>query len=271
MVVDDERAVRQSWSRYLTDKGFEVATAADGDAAIADLSEHPADAIVSDLRMPGPNGLELLAWVQGHQPDTPFILLTGYGNDMVEKKAEELGAFQYLNKPIAPDTLASILTAATHLGMIYPPGARAGPDLVERPADAVTEAETADAAVTGELAADVEVQADAAADQDAEAQPRGALRSTGEILFGLIVAPILGLLFVIFLPLIGLGALAWVLTESLRERLRAPVPTSVAPNPPAGSHPPERRTGGSGPSAVDEFHTTRPRRATRARPPRHMN
>jgi len=194
MFVDDEEGVRLSWNRYLSDHGFDVTTVENGEAAISQLRVKPVDVVVSDLRMPGVDGIQLLEWLHDRQPETRFILLTGYGNDEVEQKVRELGAFDYLNKPISPDTLAAVVTAATHLKLIQtePP-----------PETPVVEAVSA-----------VEEPVPVVA-EPAEVKRKSALRRSLEILTGLVVAPLLGLAFVVFLPIIGFGALFWMLGESL--------------------------------------------------------
>ena len=77
MVVDDEEGVRLSWNRFLSDRGFDVTTAEDGEHAMTRLQEKPADVVISDLRMPGIDGLQLLQWMNDSELDTRFILRTG--------------------------------------------------------------------------------------------------------------------------------------------------------------------------------------------------
>jgi DNA-binding NtrC family response regulator len=194
MFVDDEPGVRLSWDRYLSQQGFDVTTAEDGAKAINKLREEPIDVVVSDLRMPGVDGIQLLEWIHEQSPQTQFILLTGYGNEDVEKKVRSLGGFEYLNKPISPDTLAAVVTAATHLKLI-PQEAPVAP--------AVTQP------VTPEVVAP--------ADTVEQAKPKSGLRRTTEIGVGLVAAPLLGLAFVVFLPVIGFGALFWRLGETVKD------------------------------------------------------
>lgn len=224
MFVDDEEGVRVGWNRYLSEHGFEVTTAEDGARAIHRLRDQPVDVVVSDLRMPGIDGIQLLEWIHERQPETRFILLTGYGNDEVERRVRELGAFEYLNKPITPDTLAAVVTAATHLKML--PGARAEAPMVfggTPPTEVVTPERVARARLTEETAA-AEAAPETARAEGVEEAARGTeepparksrARASVEILIGLVVAPILGLAFVIFLPIIGFGALFWMLGETL--------------------------------------------------------
>ncbi|MDP2956920.1 MAG: response regulator [Longimicrobiales bacterium] len=194
MFVDDEEGVRVSWNRYLSQHGFDVTTAENGANAISKLQAEPVDVVVSDLKMPGVDGVQLLQWIHAERPNTQFILLTGYGNDEVEKRVRELGAFDYLNKPISPDTLAAVVTAAMHLKLMP----KAAP-MVFAPTAAP------EAAPVAALEATPEVQA------------KSGLRRTAEVAVGLVAAPLLGLAFVIFLPVIGFGALFWRLGETLKD------------------------------------------------------
>ena len=201
MFVDDEEGVRVSWNRYLSAHGFDVTTAEDGAKAISKLRNEEVDVVVSDLKMPGIDGIQLLEWIHSKRPDTQFILLTGYGNEEVERTVRKLGAFDYLNKPISPDTLAAVVTAATHLKLL--------------PKEEAPVAEAAPVA-TEQVTSEVE---EPAVEFQAVDQKSG-LRRTLEIIGGLIAAPILGLAFVVFLPVIGFGALFWMLGESLWDRFR---------------------------------------------------
>lgn len=194
MFVDDEASVRGSWDRYLSQHGFDVTTAEDGANAISKLSTEAVDVVVSDLKMPGVDGIQLLEWIHEQRPETQFILLTGYGSEDVEKRVRALGAFDYLNKPISPDTLAAVVTAATHLKLMGQ-----------------------EAPVVEPTTATVEDQAVATAETMIEVQPKSGLRRTVEIAVGLVAAPLLGLAFVVFLPVLGFGALVYRLGETLKD------------------------------------------------------
>lgn len=194
MFVDDEESVRLSWNRYLTQQGFEVTTADDGANAISKLQAGQVDVVVSDLRMPGVDGVQLLQWIHDERPNTQFILLTGFGSEDVEKKVRDLGAFDYLNKPISPDTLAAVVTAATHLKLVP----QAAPMVLEAPV-APQVAEVASVAVAPEV------------------QVKSGLRRFTEVTVGLVAAPLLGLAFVVFLPVIGFGALFFRMGETFKD------------------------------------------------------
>ncbi|MHB1193556.1 MAG: response regulator [Longimicrobiales bacterium] len=194
MLVDDEESVRLSWNRYLSQQGFEVTTADDGANAISQLQAGQVDVVVSDLRMPGVDGVQLLQWIHDERPQTQFILLTGFGSEDVEKKVRELGAFDYLNKPISPDTLAAVVTAATHLKLVP----QAAPMVLEAPV-APQVAEVAPVATAPEV------------------QAKSGLRRFTEVTVGLVAAPLMGLAFVVFLPVIGFGALFYRMGETLKD------------------------------------------------------
>ena len=228
MFVDDEDGVRLSYDRYFSGHGFEVETAENGATAISNLAAKPVDVVVADLKMPVMDGIQLLEWLQDEQPDTRFILLTGYGNDTVEKRARSLGAYEYLNKPISPATLAAVVTAAMHLPMeIEEPTAREPeaaeavlPDEGTAPSGGIF-ARTADN-LRSMLRFVTELVEPAPSQEAIEEAVRvkGTFRRTIEVMGGLIIAPILGLLFVMFLPVIGFGALIWTLVDTVRGLLR---------------------------------------------------
>jgi len=206
MFVDDEEGVRLSWNRYLSQFGFDVTTAEDGANAIKQLKSQPVDVVVSDLKMPGIDGVQLLQWIHEERPETRFILLTGFGNDEVERKVRELGAFDYLNKPISPETLAAVVTAATHLKLMP----QAAPMVIEAPA-------AVEAPVAVETPVAIEAEPVAAIQAIPEVQAKSGLRRTAEVAVGLVAAPLLGLAFVVLVPVIAFGALFWRVGGALKD------------------------------------------------------
>jgi DNA-binding NtrC family response regulator len=221
MFVDDEEGVRLSGDRVLSEKGFSVTTAIDGEKAISELQDHPVDVVVADLRMPTVDGLQLLEWIQGEQPETKFILLTGYGSDEVERKARELGAYGYLNKPISPETLAAMVTAAVNLNLM--------PDLTAEPPVKEAEPVQEAGAAVAEAPAVQEATAEA---QQVEAEPavveeQVVHRSGWEVAGSLIAAPLMGLAFVLFLPVIGFAALFWAVGGAIKRALQRPTRTEA--------------------------------------------
>ena len=109
LVVDDEPMVRKSLALALERAGATVITAADGQEALAKFREHKSAVIFSDVKMPGMDGFALLRSVKRLDPDTPVVLITGFGGDDVATRAEEAGAARVLNKPITTAELQQVL------------------------------------------------------------------------------------------------------------------------------------------------------------------
>ncbi|MDA1191863.1 MAG: response regulator, partial [Candidatus Poribacteria bacterium] len=101
LVVDDERTQRALLERFLTNDGYEVESASDGAAALELVQSTPVDLVITDLRMPGMNGRELLAKLQQLDPTLPVIIMTAYADlrDAVDF-VTHAGAFYYIEKPI---------------------------------------------------------------------------------------------------------------------------------------------------------------------------
>ncbi len=101
LVIDDDILVRQSVVAYLEDSGFDVIEAGDGNAGLSLYCEYSPDLVLTDLRMPGMDGLQLLAEIHKDSLDIPVIVISGAGvmGDVVE--ALRLGAADYLIKPLA--------------------------------------------------------------------------------------------------------------------------------------------------------------------------
>ncbi len=105
LIVDDEQSLRELLSFALGDEGWDVATAVDGAAAAAALQAEPVDVVLSDIRMPGMDGLELLRHVAMSAPDTDVILMTAHASTDTAIEALRLGAYDYITKPFDLDEL----------------------------------------------------------------------------------------------------------------------------------------------------------------------
>ncbi|WP_223511785.1 sigma-54-dependent transcriptional regulator [Pseudomonas sp. GL-B-19] len=112
MVVDDESSIRSAVEQWLSLSGFEVQLFSRADECLAQLPAHFPGVILSDVRMPGMTGLELLAEVQRRDADLPVILLTGHGDVPMAVEAMRDGAYDFLEKPFSPETLLSSLRRA---------------------------------------------------------------------------------------------------------------------------------------------------------------
>jgi two-component system C4-dicarboxylate transport response regulator DctD len=112
MVVDDESSIRSAVEQWLSLSGFEVQLFSRADECLAQLPKHFPGVILSDVRMPGMTGLELLAEVQRRDADLPVILLTGHGDVPMAVEAMRDGAYDFLEKPFSPETLLGSLRRA---------------------------------------------------------------------------------------------------------------------------------------------------------------
>lgn len=124
LIVDDEPAVLSVLKSSLKKLGigYEVSTAPDGQNALEQLKQCPFDLIISDYKMAGMDGLELLKAVQTLQPKARTILMTAYGNDKVEAETRRLKAYCYLIKPLEIDNFRQIVKSALNDIAISRPG-----------------------------------------------------------------------------------------------------------------------------------------------------
>ena len=105
LVVDDEPAQRELVAGFLAKRGFEVAQAPGGEAALARLKQDPFDLVLTDQKMPGFSGLEVLEGVRAVTPETAVIIMTAYGTIETAVSAIKAGAADYLTKPLNLDDL----------------------------------------------------------------------------------------------------------------------------------------------------------------------
>ncbi|MDJ0783733.1 MAG: response regulator [Desulfosarcinaceae bacterium] len=101
LVIDDEKAIRDSFCSYLEDCDFRVSCAEDGQAGLALFRTDAPDLILVDLRMPVMDGLAVLETVHGEAPELPLIVVSGTGQMQDAVKTLQLGAWDYLLKPVA--------------------------------------------------------------------------------------------------------------------------------------------------------------------------
>ncbi len=105
LVVDDQRNMRATTAILLRQAGHSVEEAESGGAAIRRVQEEPFDVVLTDLRMPDLDGLEVLRAVRAHAPDTQVIVMTGYGTIESAVEAMRRGALDYVSKPFKEDEL----------------------------------------------------------------------------------------------------------------------------------------------------------------------
>lgn len=189
LVIDDDAVVGRSFNRVLSDKGYEVDTARNGEEALKDIEAHDYDVVFTDIRMPGMDGLEVAEQIKARCPWTPIVVITGYGTEENEAKASVLGVSGFVRKPLTPEMIESITLKA-----------------LEKPA--------------GELAAANEPVATAAA----VAQPSGGWNKASRVarnagLF--LAAPFIALGYIIALPAVGFYMFAKLGYEAYQKKRAA--------------------------------------------------
>jgi two-component system response regulator PilR (NtrC family) len=116
LIVDDEPDIRDLLSITLGRMQLEVNTAADYASAVKQLGSQKFDLVLTDMRLPDGDGLDLLEWIQGHRPGVPVAVITAHGNVEVAVRALKLGAFDFISKPLDLVALRKLITATLKLG-----------------------------------------------------------------------------------------------------------------------------------------------------------
>ncbi len=175
LVVDDDPAVRKSIDRVLTNKGYAVITAENGEEAMRKLNEEKYDLVYTDIRMPGMSGLDVAEQVKARKPWTPVVIITGYGTDAAQARAKAAGVASFVHKPLSPE-------------------------MIEGSARDALAAPTA------------QVIALPATEQTAKAEPAASGSALKNILL-FFAAPFIGLAYIVALPFVGLGVFAMLASQ----------------------------------------------------------
>jgi DNA-binding NtrC family response regulator len=112
LVIDDDAVVGRSFDRVLTNKGFEVNTASNGEDALKDMESKDYDVVFTDIRMPGMDGIEVTERIKAKCPWTPVVVITGYGTSENESRASVLGVNGFVRKPLTPEMIENITLKA---------------------------------------------------------------------------------------------------------------------------------------------------------------
>jgi len=115
LVIDDNETLREGATMILKKMGHNVEAHPSGDAGIAAFTSKPVDMVVTDLKMEGQDGLAVLAAVLDKDPDAVVVIMTGYGSVKTAVDAMQLGAFDFIEKPFAPDVLRAKVTTGLKL------------------------------------------------------------------------------------------------------------------------------------------------------------
>ena len=109
LVVDDEENARIALSKILSREGYDVASAGNGYEALNYLRGKDVELIITDINMPEMNGMTFLRELNRNHPSCSVIMITAYGEVESYSEAMNLGAFEYINKPVKLDELNKII------------------------------------------------------------------------------------------------------------------------------------------------------------------
>jgi len=107
-IIDDEAHMRDSISQWLELSGFKTLTFENAEAALAEIGSKFKGIVVSDIRMPGMGGMELLKRLHSTDSSLPVILITGHGDVQMAVEAMQIGAYDFMEKPFDPERLADL-------------------------------------------------------------------------------------------------------------------------------------------------------------------
>src|SRR3990172_10931112 len=112
LVVDDDPVVVKSCERILKTEGYKIDSAVNGQHAINILQNQDYDLVITDLKMPQVNGIDLIKWMKASKHQTGIIIITGFPSQETIKDALELGIIDYVPKPFTPAVLVDVTERA---------------------------------------------------------------------------------------------------------------------------------------------------------------
>ncbi len=115
LIIDDDASLRRVLEYQLQEAGYEVATAASGEEGLQRFGELAPQLVISDMQMPGMDGMQLLKAVKERSPETPVIIITAFGSVDVAVQAMKQGAYDYITKPFNRDELRLTVARALQL------------------------------------------------------------------------------------------------------------------------------------------------------------
>jgi two-component system response regulator PilR (NtrC family) len=116
LVVDDEPDIRELLGITLGRMNIQVTAASDYAGAVRQLGSERFDLVLTDMRLPDGDGLDLVEWIQVHRPGLPVAVITAHGNVEAAVRALKLGAFDFISKPLDLAALRKLITATLKLG-----------------------------------------------------------------------------------------------------------------------------------------------------------
>ena len=112
LIIDDEDIVRVSCQRILVPEGYEVRSTNSAAEGLGLLAHEPVDVVLTDLKMPDIDGMQVLEKIKEKWPDIEVIMITGYQTITTAVEAIKLGAFDYIEKPFTPGAIVEAIDKA---------------------------------------------------------------------------------------------------------------------------------------------------------------
>ncbi|UCD57248.1 MAG: response regulator [Candidatus Hydrogenedentota bacterium] len=112
LLVDDDQEFRKAMKKMFEKSGYVVTIAADGKEALEAISKDVFDLVISDLRMPRLNGIELMEEIKRKKLNVPVVFITAYGEVESYMDLMNMGAFEYINKPVKREQILSVARRA---------------------------------------------------------------------------------------------------------------------------------------------------------------
>jgi len=217
LVVDDDPVVGRSFDRVLSERGYAVITAPNGQEALDRMAREDYDMVFTDIRMPGMDGIDVAAEIKARQPWMPVVIVTGYGTAEAQARAKQVGVTAFLHKPLSSDAIEASAREALQVAAAPVAQAVAVPVSLELPV-----AEEPGSVEFVEVPAKAKPVVSSAANDEPEATWEEVGAGAGRFLrnVGLfIAAPFVSLAYIVLFPFVGLGMLAWMGLGALRKRV----------------------------------------------------
>jgi DNA-binding NtrC family response regulator len=110
LIVDDHARMVGLLARWLTRAGFHITGVTTVQEALEALATQSTDWVITDLRLPSGDGMDILAYVRAYQPEAKVIVMTGFGSEATRQRALTLGAYAFLSKPFSNQALLDLLS-----------------------------------------------------------------------------------------------------------------------------------------------------------------
>jgi DNA-binding NtrC family response regulator len=109
LIIEDDEEMRSLLEDILSEGGFQTESVSNGSEGLRKVTQEPFDLILTDIRMPGLTGLDILPVIRRLRPEASVIVITAFGNEEIRRRSVEKGAAGYLEKPIHMDKLKALV------------------------------------------------------------------------------------------------------------------------------------------------------------------